>query len=515
MWLGLWNALRIDWQTNAQYAFAMSVPAMAVCFCFLRWNTRHPRTSLTPAEHRAVCAVLVGMIALYIPLRLVEEANGEWRMLFWIWELVCVGVSLGWLALAGGWRWAGHFAFPILFTATAVPWPRFVEDRVIQALAHGATVVTITCLNGTDIPAVHVGNLIYLNNFTAIGVSEACSGMRTFQTSLMLAFVAGELWMLPWKKRALMLLVGGMLSFFFNSARVFFLSLIAARVDRNAFENWHDTLGWVELALCISSVMLAAWCLRNRRPAARAKSRSDAPAATQPAMCGKNIPAWLMVLTLAALILGEVATAYWYRNSDTRAALTRHWTVHTPEDSAEGIRNFKMHEIPEWTRALLRTNDGMAFSWSQGDGLAWYVTYLSWPAGRTSAATAAAHHPDVCLPANGFEYIGDKPSIALTAHGIPMLFHHYLFGPALHPMHVFYSLSEPGGPPDVDFQSDLTMQGRFRAVMAGRRNAGRAVFELLLNGAENDDSAIEALRRTLDKLVTPLPAGGGHENESR
>ena len=98
----------------------------------------------------------------------------------------------------------------------------------------------------------------------------------------------------------------------------------------------------------------------------------------------------------------------------------------------------------------------------------------------------------------------------MNVHGIPMVFHHYLFESALRPVHVFYSLSDPGGIPDVEFRSDLTVKGRISAALAGRRNAGRAVVELLLTGAANDEVAVRALRKVLDGIVSPVPAAGEH-----
>lgn len=509
-WIGLWNALRIDWDTNTQYAFAWSVPFVAIGLGWLRWSHR-PALENQPARSTRflVISLLVILTLLYFPLRFLEEANGEWRMIFWIWELECAGLTLGLIALARGFRPAAHFIFPILFTATAVPWPRFVEDPLVQGLARGATLCAVAGLNCAGIPALHFGNLIHFPN-AAIGINEACSGMKSFQTSLMLGLLSGELWMLSWKKRTLLVLLGGLFSFAFNSSRIFLLSFITATSGRDAFDRWHDLLGQLEMMACVTAVIATGWLLRRRLPSPERGPFSSNDAATNsiPRATGMSaVPGWLGLLMLATLSVSEIGTELWYRSHDVAPSFFNRWTINAPLSGTGGAENVKMHELPEITRAQLRTNNGIAFSWREPNGVTCYATFLVWQAGRSSAAAAAAHHPDVCLPANGFRYDGEKSRVELEMHGIPMLFRHYLFDSSTRPMHAFYSLSEPGGPAETSLESDLTIRGRFKAAFAGRRNAGRAVLELLMTGADSDEEAVHVLRRVLEKIVSPTPTG--------
>ena len=49
----------------------------------------------------------------------------------------------------------------------------------------------VEVLGWTGIPAIQHGNLIEVGTGT-VGVSEACSGIRSFQTSLMISLFFGE-----------------------------------------------------------------------------------------------------------------------------------------------------------------------------------------------------------------------------------------------------------------------------------------------------------------------------------
>ena len=76
-----------------------------------------------------------------------------------------------------------HFAFPLLFTAVAVPWPSAWESALVQRLMQGSAAVAVEVLNIAGIAAVRHGNLIEVAT-GLVGVEEACSGMRGLQTSL-------------------------------------------------------------------------------------------------------------------------------------------------------------------------------------------------------------------------------------------------------------------------------------------------------------------------------------------
>ena len=492
-WATLWNVLRIDWETNAQYAFGWSTPFIAICFFALRWSHRPAPVPLPPGEAAWICAGLAGLALLHLPLRFIEEANAEWRMLFWLRWAQCAALSFGFLALTGGRRWVRHFAFPVFFTAVAIPWPVFVETALMQTLMRGVAVVTVEGLFWLHIPAIRLGNLVQLAGDT-VGLSEACSGLRSLQTSFMLALVAGEFWKLPRVRRVLLVAVGAGAAFALNSARTLTLSVLAEGGGRAAFERWHDTAGKVEMGCCILAIFLFGRFLGRRMP--------PEPEATPRLGGWRTIPVGLLLLIPGTWAAAEAGTQWWFSSHTATRPASEQWAIIEPPPRNGNFAGLVSVQIPENTRTQLRTNDGVSYSWRQPDGTAWNLTFVKWPDGRSSIAGVTVHHPDVCLGAAGFQYDGEGAPVAVTVKNIPMTFRHYRFDGQTHPLHAFFTLLDLDTPVSGAFQGDLTWRGRIRAALAGRRNTRQGILELLVTGEPSSEAAVQALPKVLDTMLT-------------
>lgn len=83
-----------------------------------------------------------------------------------------------------------HFAMPAALILIAVPRPTGMEQAVVQGMTRAVTTFTLDALVWTGSSAVQSGNVILLAN-GALGVDEACSGVRSSQSNLMAALVVG------------------------------------------------------------------------------------------------------------------------------------------------------------------------------------------------------------------------------------------------------------------------------------------------------------------------------------
>jgi len=101
-----------------------------------------------------------------------------------------------WSVVRGPWSfvspWVRHFAFPVGFILVAVVWPWRIEKGLTQDLMQVVASLTVELLGWLDIPALQRGNLIELGTGT-VGIDEACSGIRSFQATLMISLFLGEL----------------------------------------------------------------------------------------------------------------------------------------------------------------------------------------------------------------------------------------------------------------------------------------------------------------------------------
>jgi exosortase len=213
LWFILCRQLSGEWSVNEQYNYGWFVPFFAVYLFWLRWQDRpEPEISgqwsvvsgqwsvvsgqwaKVSGNRRLLIAALLAVAALLLllPVRLFEIANPEWRLLAWVHATAVVTLTLLLIWRAGGRAWLRHFAFPVAFIFIAVPWPTPVETPIIQGLMRIVARVAAETAMLLGIPAQVEGNLIRVSN-GLVGVNEACSGIRSLQTALMIGLLFGEL----------------------------------------------------------------------------------------------------------------------------------------------------------------------------------------------------------------------------------------------------------------------------------------------------------------------------------
>src|SRR5437764_1469998 len=119
--------------------------------------------------------------------------------------------------------------------------------RVVSAVA--AETVTLF-----GIPAQLEGNLIRVSN-GLVGINEACSGVRSLQTSLMIGLLLGELKRLSILRRVVLVAGAVVIAFIANCGRAFFLVWIAATKNIAAIDPWHEIAGYTIVTL----VFVGSW----------------------------------------------------------------------------------------------------------------------------------------------------------------------------------------------------------------------------------------------------------------
>ena len=115
------------------------------------------------------------------------------------------------------------------------------------------------------IPAQVEGNLIRVST-GLVGVNEACSGIRSLQTSLMIGLLFGELKRLSVLRRVALVVGAVIIAVFANFVRAVFLVTVAATKNISEVSRWHDVAGYTIIALVFLSTMglaYLAWKIRN------------------------------------------------------------------------------------------------------------------------------------------------------------------------------------------------------------------------------------------------------------
>ena len=524
LWQGLIRHLSVEWSVNPQYGYAWAVPFLCA---YLLWRGRawqgevpylEPRFKKAPSprpsppdEERENAgmgqgrpprsarksevlrsASIMVLALLYGTTRLVQEANPDWRLVSWLLALEVVGLTI--LALPFLPR------FPFFFFLSAVPWPTMVERPVIRTLTAATTSTAVEILGYFGIPSVLHGNIIEVGH-GMVGVDEACSGIRSVQAALMLAFFFGEVCRLRLIPRGICLLAGIALAFQFNVLRTTLLAFVAATKGPAAIEIWHDPAGVSTLLSCFLALWVLVVWLRILQPRLQPVWHNQIPTAVRACQIqssfGLLLPA-ISPLTFGGwLLLTECGTEVWYRFHEPSSPASASWRISPPKQRLGYCEN----GFRPQTRQFLRFDEGLDATWRDDTGLRWQLIFLRWNPGRVAAHLAKNHTPDDCLTASGHEILERSDPRRFSVYGLDLPFRSYVVRGELGLARVFYCLWQDRAmqrPFDAEW---LTYSNRLRAVLRGERNCGQRSLELVLRGARNEHEAEDALRCLLPEII--------------
>ncbi|MDB6039478.1 MAG: exosortase [Verrucomicrobiales bacterium] len=486
--------LAIEWSVTPQYSFGWGVPLLAAYLFWKRWEDRPTPESIGKNNMLAAAAILA---FVFLPLRLMLEANPDWRILLWTDALVLLGSFLLMIRSIGGQPWLKHFVIPIAFLLLAAPWPTRAEKFIIETLTHDIAAATVETLNWIGVPALLRGNIIDLRS-ASVGVNEACSGIRSVQTILMTALFFGELNRLILVRRIWLVIVALGGTIFFNFIRTILLAWTAATrgVANEAF--WHDKIGLFAL---VASIALT-WAISVLFSGKRAVLAEEEPNAITIA---PRFLSWRAAATIAIGILSiEAINEIWFRTHESKMGPKIDWTISWPPASTGFVRQ----NLNDDVLTILRCDRGDSGVWKRTDGSEWTMYFIKWGAGRMAAQLARGHTPDVCMTGNGFRMVADLGSAVLTTPDLSLTFEKYEFTSDGKPWFVFFCLAEdrvmthnPLAGAKDDYLSALKPHSRLRAVRDGKRFYGQQVFEVAISGYRSAETARAALEKALPDLV--------------
>ena len=200
------------------------------------------------------------------------------------------------------------------------------------------------------------------------------------------------------------------------------------------------------------------------------------------------------------LLTIEAVTEVWYRTHEADLTPAPRWSVSWPNQSA----NFKKVSLPENSLAILRCSQSDSAAWDDNEGnRQWSVSCCAGSPGRNSAQLSArGHRPDICFPAAGARLVEDFGQVTANANGIDMPFRHESFESGSRFLHVFYCLwSDRVSRHEKPLLENGSETSRLQAVLAGKRNLGQQVLEVVVSGPATPDEAVSLFRRELPNLV--------------
>mgnify|MGYP006283215369 CR=1 FL=1 len=506
LWVPWMLHVSLEWRFNPQYGYGWAVPLLAGYAAAQRWGCRPACGGAVLSQRTALAVCLVAVVVLLVT-RILSIANPDWRLLGWVLGLVAALCSWVLVAHAVGLRAARWLLFPLLFPLLATPWPDALESQLVLALRQAITAGSVELAGWFGVPARAVGNLIVTAN-GVLGVDDACSGIRSLQSSLMAALFLGEFHLLRWRWRLGLVALAALLAFVLNLARSLALVLLADSRGGDALGGGHDTAGWVVFLILFGVLLVVAQWGKAQAAGEPPPSAAD-PRADPPRWRSGRLAA---MATAAALVLALAGAQLWFGLRARPAAPVEYWQVEFPAQRP----GFRVAEPSPEVRRQLRYDWGRVAEWRGRGGAHWLAYELRWQGGKASAFLALAHGPEVCMPAAGMRQSGParELEVGLGGSAAPLVFRQYRFLRDGRALDVFHALNGGGAHAEAG-RDPWNRRHRLALAWRGIRQQPTQALIVGIGGLPSADTAARRFRAAIPGL---LKAGGqasaGHGGHS-
>ena len=254
-----WLAAKASWfwNHNPDLSFGWIVIFLCAFLFWESWQVR-PGARLKTSWVSLLCGVAGG--GLLFVFKIYQAALGlKPAALVGLAFAVMLVVTAN-LHYVFGWRGILKFLFPYAFILIALPMPSAVHGFIVNGLQQQVAFLTVEILAVIGIPADLAGSVIHLTT-GPVGVDEACSGIRSLQSTIMATLFIGFLMLKGVGLRILLFFAGISLAIFGNLMRVLFLSYQAHHHGIEAIDASHDAAGWSILLFTVGGVAVLSWLL--------------------------------------------------------------------------------------------------------------------------------------------------------------------------------------------------------------------------------------------------------------
>jgi exosortase len=254
MYAGVWTSLVTQWSTDDNYSHGFFVVPLALYFAWER------RAAFARAPVRSGPTGL-----LLIAGSLLVWAAGMLGSELFLTRVSMIGVIAGAIWFVWGYERARIMAFPVLFLLLMVPLPSILFNQLAFPLQLVASQVGETAITAAGVPVLREGNVLHLPART-LEVAEACSGIRSLVSLLMLAVVLGYFTEPRTPARVALALSAIPIAILANAARVAGTGLAAEWVSPAAAEGFFHTFsGWLVFVVAFAGLLIVQQVLARIR----------------------------------------------------------------------------------------------------------------------------------------------------------------------------------------------------------------------------------------------------------
>ena len=238
------SSLVQQWASDDNYSHGFFVVPLALYFAWER------RRALATAVARP-SAGGAALIALSLALWLAGTFGAE----LFLTRISLIGVVAGTIWFLWGQEHLRILAFPILFLFLMIPLPAIIFNQIAFPLQLFASQVGEQVISAAGIPVLRDGNILRLPSRT-LEVAEACSGIRSLVSLIMLAVVLGYFTERRTGPRILIALSAVPIAILANAARVAGTGIAAEWVSPRAADGFFHTFsGWLVFIVAFAGLM--------------------------------------------------------------------------------------------------------------------------------------------------------------------------------------------------------------------------------------------------------------------
>jgi len=495
------------WRANPNYSYGWIVPILGLAYAARRLTLAQSENIARPIFAVPIwLIVFFGIVAAAIFFGLEFAREQVWHPIIVIWTIAFVPIILTLLVcwLAGGKTLLRAELFPILFFLTAVPWPPRFEQPITAGLMQGVAAATAALLHWFGIPAQTAGGAITLRT-GVVGITEACSGMRSLQAGIMFGLAMGEWFLLSPLRRIALLLIAMVLALCTNLIRTLALSLQAEWHGLDAVEKIHDLTGTLAVTALVVAIWICARALRSRHQASRHFGFENLHARLR--AIGATIPTTLQSAALAILIVGVFGIAI---------AQIVSAKIET-RDQTQTAPFFSVREGPSLTRVRLPRDVWNELHPTSGEYVRIHDPRLG--AGETFHffwkpspwnRFVLVHRPDICMPGIGWESSGPPESITIDFSRRQTHLYLFRFQRGYIQALELWGVWRNGDAVPLDYQPDQVLRTAAASPalhLEGKRRSATEIVACVVGGDANHPPHAEQAIAILKSVFQYQPAG--------
>ncbi len=269
-WLysGVLPGLVRQWANDDDYSHGFFVVPLAAFFI---WERRDALAAASRRPSHVGLAVLAASLLCLIA--------GQFGSELFLTRVSLVGVLAGLVLFLLGWTHLRILAFPIAFLLLMIPLPEIVFNRIAFPLQMLASRVGETVIAASGVPVLREGNMLMLPG-RALEVAEACSGIRSLITLVMLAIVLGYFTERRVWARLLIAAAAIPIAVVANATRVAGTGLASYWISPAAAEGFFHTFsGWIMFVVAFAGLIAFHKVIELTRTRWQARTARTAEAA--------------------------------------------------------------------------------------------------------------------------------------------------------------------------------------------------------------------------------------------